>query len=73
MDVPCQEFVSRGDQPCGSTIGPIVAAGLGVRTVDVGSPMWSMHSVRETAGRADVASLARVFTRYFGGHDPLPA
>ena len=72
VDVPCQEFVSRGDQPCGSTIGPIVASGLGVRTVDVGNPMWAMHSVRETAGRADVLSMIRVLTRFFGGHDPLP-
>lgn len=71
--VPSQEFVSRGDQPCGSTIGPIVASGLGVRTVDVGNPMWSMHSVRETAGREDVDSLCRVFARYYGGLDPLPA
>ena len=70
--VPCQEFVSRGDQPCGSTIGPIVATGLGVRTVDVGNPMWAMHSVRETAGRADVASMISVLTRLFGGRDPLP-
>ncbi len=72
-DVRCQEFVSRGDQPCGSTIGPIVATGLGIRTVDVGNPMWSMHSVRETAGRDDVRSLVRVLTRFFGGLDPLPA
>lgn len=70
--VPSQEFVSRGDQACGSTIGPIVATGLGIRTVDVGSPMWAMHSVRETAGRADVGSLVRVLTRHFGGLDPLP-
>lgn len=70
--VPSQEFVSRGDQPCGSTIGPIVATGLGIRTVDVGNPMWAMHSVRETAGRADVASLVRVLTRFFGARDPLP-
>jgi aspartyl aminopeptidase len=41
--------------------------------VDVGNPMWSMHSVRETAGRDDVRSLVRVLTRFFGGLDPLPA
>lgn len=73
VGVSSQEFVSRGDQPCGSTIGPIVASGLGIRTVDVGNPMWAMHSVRETAGRADVRSMVLVLTRFFGGHDPLPA
>ena len=44
--VPVQEFVSRADLACGSTIGPLVAAGVGVRTVDVGNPMLSMHSAR---------------------------
>jgi aspartyl aminopeptidase len=70
--VAAQEFVSRADMGCGSTIGPIVATGLGVRTVDVGNPMLSMHSARELAGRHDVAPMARVLTRFLAGRDPLP-
>lgn len=49
-----QQFVVRSDLPCGSTIGPITAAKLGVATVDVGCPMLSMHSCREMAGAKDV-------------------
>jgi aspartyl aminopeptidase len=49
-----QQFVARGDMPCGSTIGPITAAQLGVKTVDVGAPMLSMHSCREMAASLDV-------------------
>ncbi|MFO7180818.1 MAG: M18 family aminopeptidase [Pseudomonadota bacterium] len=58
-----QRFVSRNDMPCGSTIGPISAARLGIRTVDVGNPMLSMHSCREMAAVADVEPMIRVLGR----------
>lgn len=53
-----QTYVHRGDLPCGSTIGPMLAARLGVATVDAGIGMWAMHSLRESAGAADPAALA---------------
>ena len=62
--VPFQKFVSRGDIACGSTIGPISAARLGVRTVDVGNAMLAMHSIRETAGAADPARMTAVMGRF---------
>lgn len=52
-DVPIQEFAVRNDCPCGSTIGPIVSALTGIRTVDAGMPQLSMHSCREVMGIAD--------------------
>jgi aspartyl aminopeptidase len=58
-----QRFVVRTDLPCGSTIGPITAAELGVKTVDVGAPMLSMHSCREMAGSLDVKMAIDAFTR----------
>ncbi|BBL70159.1 M18 family aminopeptidase [Methylogaea oryzae] len=64
--VPCQRYAHRTDLACGSTIGPITAAGLGVRTVDVGNPMWAMHSIRESAGVLDHSYMIRVLERYFG-------
>jgi aspartyl aminopeptidase len=67
VDVEPQHFVSRSDVACGSTIGPITASRLGVRTVDVGNPMLSMHSCREMAGTADVEPMVRVLRGYFDG------
>jgi len=59
--VPVQEFINRTDLACGSTIGPISAARLGIRTVDVGCAQLAMHSARELAGAGDVEPTARVF------------
>jgi len=65
VDVPMQDFVTRTDLACGSTIGPITAARLGIATVDVGNPMLSMHSTREMCGAADVAMMVKVMGRLF--------
>ena len=64
-DVSTQRFVVRSDLGCGSTIGPITAAELGIRTVDAGNPMLSMHSCREVAAAADVPKMIDVMKRFF--------
>lgn len=62
-----QRFVTRTDLACGTTIGPITAAMTGMRVVDVGNPMLSMHSSRETCAAADVPKMIDVLTAFFGG------
>ncbi|MFQ5515253.1 MAG: M18 family aminopeptidase [Myxococcota bacterium] len=67
VGVEPQHFASRGDVPCGTTIGPVSAARTGLRTIDVGSPTLSMHSCREMAGSADIEPMIRVFQAFFRG------
>lgn len=67
-DVPVQAFVVRNDMGCGSTIGPIVAGELGVKTLDIGVPTFAMHSIRELAGSRDTGYLASALTAFFN-HD----
>ena len=67
VGVEPQHFVTRSDLACGSTIGPITATRVGLRTVDVGNPMLSMHSCREMAGAADVEPMIDVLKAFLDG------
>ena len=71
VDVPVQSFVSRSDTACGSTVGPITAARLGVATLDVGIPQLAMHSCREVTGSQDAARLTDVLTAFFNRSSSL--
>ena len=64
-DVPVQAFVARTDMGCGSTIGPVVASEIGVKTIDVGAPTFAMHSIRELAGVNDGWYLYRAVVEFF--------
>jgi aspartyl aminopeptidase len=66
-DGKIQEFVVRNDSPCGSTIGPMLSAKLGLRTVDVGNPQWSMHSIRETCGTEDLGNSIKILKTFLEG------
>jgi aspartyl aminopeptidase len=60
-----QNFVTRNDIPCGSTIGPITAGRLGIDTVDIGVPQLSMHSAREMCGAKDPMTLLSLLAAFF--------
>ena len=63
--VPFQQYTHRTDLGCGSTIGPIIASSLGVASIDIGSPMWAMHSIRESAGVLDHSFMVAVLKTMF--------
>lgn len=66
-----QEFVMRSDMPCGSTIGPITAARLGVRAIDIGAPSLAMHSIREHTGSLDPFLLYSSIRQFLAGDSHL--
>ena len=69
--VPLQTLVARNDTSCGSTIGPMLSASLGARTIDVGNAQLAMHSIRETSGCYDVEHGVNLFDSFFEHYGQL--
>ncbi|OLL24848.1 Aspartyl aminopeptidase [Neolecta irregularis DAH-3] len=65
VQVPLQLFVAKNDSPSGSTIGPMLSAKMGMRTLDIGNPQLSMHSIRETGGSRDIELAVKLFKGFF--------
>ena len=63
--IPLQVFITRNDMPCGSTVGPMVSANLGIPTVDIGEPMLSMHSIREMMATSDHADMIKLLEAFY--------
>ena len=69
--VPMQDFIVKNDSLCGSTIGPMMAAKAGIKTVDIGAPMLGMHSIRETCGVIDLLYYKRLFGSFFNNYEKI--
>ncbi|SFB18017.1 M18 family aminopeptidase [Clostridium frigidicarnis] len=63
--VPVQKFVNRSDLRGGSTIGPISSTHLPIRSIDIGNPVFSMHSIRELGGVLDHMYILKSFEEYY--------
>jgi aspartyl aminopeptidase len=63
--VPYQKYSHRNDLACGSTIGPMTSSRLGIHCVDVGNPLWAMHSIRESAGVWDHHYMIKAISQFF--------
>jgi aspartyl aminopeptidase len=63
--VPYQKYSHRNDLACGSTIGPMTSSRLGIHCVDIGNPLWAMHSIRESAGVWDHHYMIKAMSQFF--------
>ncbi len=70
-NVPVQDFMVRNDSLCGSTIGPIMSAKLGLTTVDIGMPQLSMHSIRECGSTTSITQYIAVLTSFFQNYTDI--
>ena len=70
-NVPIQEFIVRQDSPCGTTIGPITSAKIGIKSVDVGIPQFAMHSIREQLGIVDLYYYRTIFEEFFKSYEKV--
>ncbi|MFA7057407.1 MAG: M18 family aminopeptidase, partial [Candidatus Cloacimonadales bacterium] len=64
LNIPYQKMINRSDIPSGSTIGPVSSATSSIMTVDIGNPMFAMHSTRETMGTLDHYYSTEVFKEF---------
>jgi len=65
LDINIQKFVVRSDMACGSTIGPLIASLIGIKTVDIGLATFAMHSIREMAGSHDPLMLYNILNSFY--------
>ena len=63
--VPCQYFVNHSDVLGGSTLGNILTGQMDIRGVDMGNPIWAMHSAREMASVKDHEYAVKVFAEFY--------
>ena len=64
-DIPYQTFVNHNNIRGGSTLGSMASALVPMRAMDIGVPILSMHSARETMGAKDQEALEKLLKAFF--------
>ncbi|UER67780.1 M18 family aminopeptidase [Borrelia sp. BU AG58] len=68
-DIQVQEIILKANVNAGTTIGPITNAQTGIETIDIGTPMWAMHSLRETIAISDHRDAIKLLRSFFENWD----
>lgn len=69
-EVPVQPFIVKNNSRCGSTIGPMIASGNSLLSVDIGAPQYAMHSIRETCGTLDTYYYVTLMKEFYNNKLP---
>jgi len=64
-DISLQKFIMHSNLPCGSTVGPMLSSKSLIPCIDIGIPIWAMHSSCETAGMKDIEEMNKLFELFF--------
>ena len=63
-NISYQYYSNRSDKRGGSTIGPIAATQLGIKSIDLGNPLLAMHSSRELGGSTDHKEMIKLMSLF---------
>ncbi|MCH9633732.1 MAG: putative M18 family aminopeptidase 2 [Chlamydiae bacterium] len=63
--IKIQNYLKRGDQRQGSTLGPMFVEKTGIPALDLGCAQLSMHSVKEVASLRDYEGLVKLLSKLY--------
>lgn len=64
-NIKIQEIIMKANTNAGTTIGPISNSQTGIETIDIGTPMWGMHSLRETIAISNHIEAIKLLRTFF--------
>ena len=67
-EVPFQTYNNKTGVRGGGTLGKLVNAHISLVSIDIGTPIWSMHSAVETGGSEDIRTSVNALSAFYSAH-----